>query len=47
MSDDEVFDQMAKNFKNYCDLNHSDYNPAAGSSDDIELNLSYSIIISS
>lgn len=41
MSDDEVFEQMAKNFKNYCDLNHSDYNPAAGSSDDIEINLSY------
>lgn len=41
MTEDEVFDQMAKNFKNYCDLNHSDYNPAAGSSDDIEINLSY------
>ena len=40
MSDNEVYAQIAKNIKNYCDLKHCDYNPGSGSSDDIEINLS-------
>ena len=41
LPEDEVYEKIAKNIKNYCSLKHSDYNPAEGSSDDIEINLSY------
>lgn len=41
MEEDAVFEQIAKDIKNNININHCDYNPGKGSSNDIEINLSF------